>query len=487
MVSPNQNTSTYKHCLVFLVDGSRPDVFKDLLDQDKLPNIKKYMISKGGLHDMMSVFPSTTGPAYLPYLTGCYPGTCNIPGIRWFDRKKYAEKGWGPHSIRSYVGLETMLLNSDMHPDIKTAYQIFEHPISIFNNITRGIDPYNDKSRWQRIWYYYYGHISDHWSYIDDHAGKKLLKALEERPDFGFIVFPAVDEYSHRSSPFHPKTISAYENFDKILGEVCGKLEEKNWLDETLLVIVADHGLSETHTHFDVGPYLEDRGMKTLYHTNIFKLGFEAASMVSGNGMCHVYLKGESGWSERTYYEEMCHNSLLLDNLRLRPEVDLVVTLGADDKIHLLTPDGHGEYSIDHEKIIYEWKVKEPLGLDENLIRGKTRLEMSLDESYQFTFNTHYPDVFVQMEQIFRSDRTGDILISAKSGFDLREKFEHPEHRSSHGAICPEHMKVPLLINHPIHSDQDIPVIRSVDVFPTILDLLKKPYPDVMDGRSLVR
>ena len=30
----------------------------------------------------VSCFPSTTGPAYFPFLAGCTPGRANIPGIR---------------------------------------------------------------------------------------------------------------------------------------------------------------------------------------------------------------------------------------------------------------------------------------------------------------------------------------------------------------------------------------------------------------------
>jgi hypothetical protein len=472
--------------LVFLVDGSRPDVFSDLVQKNLLPNISKYIVNPGGLYEMMTVFPSTTGPAYLPYLTGCYPGTCGVPGIRWFDREQYAKKGWGPWSIRSYVGLETMLMNSDITPSVKTAYDFFEHPISIFNNINRGIDSYNDKSRFQRIWYYYYGHLTDHWSFIDIEAGNKLIDALDENPDFGFIVFPGVDEYSHRSSPFHPKAIKAYQTFDKVVGDIVEKLKSKNWLDDTLMMIVSDHGLSETKNHFDIGPYLEEKGLKTLYHTNIFKSGFDAATMVSGNGMSHIYLKGESGWGERTYFEEIAHTSLMIDDLRLKPDIDLVTSLGSDGNIYLATERGFGNYKIIGDQVHYEWQVMDPLGLIDQKSVGKGKLVMSLDESYRKTFNTHYPDVFVQMEQLFRTNRTGDIVISATTGYDLRDKFEHPEHRSSHGAICPEHMKVPLLMNAKIKSNDEIPVIRSVDVFPTYLDLLNKPIPDNIDGRSLV-
>src|SRR3989442_14970289 len=72
-------------CFV-LVDGARADVVRDLLDGGDLPNLARHVVEPGGITVGTSVFPSTTGVAYLPFLYGVYPGTANIPGIRWLDR-----------------------------------------------------------------------------------------------------------------------------------------------------------------------------------------------------------------------------------------------------------------------------------------------------------------------------------------------------------------------------------------------------------------
>src|SRR2546426_7396453 len=74
-------------CFV-LVDGARADVVRDLLDGGDLPNLARHVVEPGGITVGSSVFPSTTGVAYLPFLYGVYPGTANIPGIRWLDRRE---------------------------------------------------------------------------------------------------------------------------------------------------------------------------------------------------------------------------------------------------------------------------------------------------------------------------------------------------------------------------------------------------------------
>lgn len=472
----------FKRCILFLADGARPDVLNDELRKGNLPNLSRYFAETGINKTILTTFPSTTGPAYLPYLTGCYPGTCNIPGIRWFDKKNYARKGWSLKSFRSYVGLETFLMSHDLRPDIKTAFEIFDHPISIMNMINKGLGFGRNKTRHSRIWHLYYVHLTDRFGFIDQAVTSKLIKALDKRLDFAFVVFTGIDEYSHRGSPLHPKTIESYSNMDHLIGAVIEKLKKKGELNETLLVVASDHGLTETHTHFDVGPYLEEKGMKTFFYSQIFKRNFKAASMVSGNGMAHLYFKNPNGWDGRATFESLSQQSLILDELRMRPEVALVATQGGDHSIHVQTEKGHGVFRIEGDVVNYEWSHEEPLEIfNSNGLDKKIR--MTTDESIKKTFDSHFPDVFVQLKQLFSSPRGGDVILSAAKGYDLRKRYEDPLHKSTHGSLCPEHMKVPFLMNHPINTNK---IIRSVDVFPTILKLTGKEIPSDIDGRCLV-
>ena len=118
------NMSHYKSCIFFMADGARADVFTMLLDRGDLPNISKYIVEKGSYREAVSVFPSTTGPAYTPYILGKYPGRCNLPGIRWFDRHKYSQpsKLLSFDRFRSYIGLETYFMNTDVSKDNKSVF-----------------------------------------------------------------------------------------------------------------------------------------------------------------------------------------------------------------------------------------------------------------------------------------------------------------------------------------------------------------------------
>ena len=72
--------------VLVLIDGARCDVLRELLGRGDLPNLSRWVIERGGLTTGTTVFPSTTGVAYIPFLFGRYPGSVGIPGIRWLDR-----------------------------------------------------------------------------------------------------------------------------------------------------------------------------------------------------------------------------------------------------------------------------------------------------------------------------------------------------------------------------------------------------------------
>ncbi|MBI4551078.1 MAG: alkaline phosphatase family protein, partial [Candidatus Latescibacteria bacterium] len=104
----------FQRGIFLLIDGARADVMERLLQAGELPHLQRFIVEPGAYRTATSVFPSTTGPAHAPFLTGCTPGTCNIPGIRWFDRMQ-------PNGLshfrqcRSYVGPGSLYMDADLH------------------------------------------------------------------------------------------------------------------------------------------------------------------------------------------------------------------------------------------------------------------------------------------------------------------------------------------------------------------------------------
>ncbi len=454
----------FKRCIVFLADGSRPDVFRQLMDKGELPNISRYIVEPGCFKDAVTVFPSTTGPAYAPVLTGCFPSTVNIPGIRWFDREKYSRKKLSLSRFRSYVGYETYFMNSDMTPGIKTLFDYFPKSYNIFSPITKGAGFFRNRTKLTKSLYWVFAHYSGRWDLVDNKTSNLIKKIITKDFDFLFTVFPGIDEFAHLDTPFCEKTLEAYKKVDKTLGETVNTLTKQGRLDDTLFVLTSDHGLTATHTHLEVFDVMNSLGYKTFHYPKIHMTDIDAASMVSGNGMANIYMKGNNGWAGKVFYEDIPEK--IVNTLILRKEIDLLFALKKNGEVLAVGKEGQAFMSLKDGIINYRISGKDPFGYID------FPAETDPEEALRLTYNTLYPDAPYQVLKLFQSKRTGTIVVNASKGFDLRDRHEHPEHFSTHGSLHREHMIVPFAANVPLKSEY----IRNTDIYCLILDRMGKSY-----------
>ncbi len=454
-----------------LMDGARSDVFEHLLKTGRLENISRHIVEPGSFITASSVFPSTTGPAYTPYLLGAFPGKCGLPGIRWFDKKMW-NKPLSLKRIRSYVGYEVAFLNSDMNPHPPTLFELIPSSASVFNEMNRGLAPKRNLTGMSTMFYKIKSHFFENGKSIDRVAADKLLGVFDGPADnlplFCFAVFMEIDSLSHKLHPFHERVVDTYIKMDGIVGEIAGKLKQRGIFEQTLLGIVSDHGLTATHTHLDLAKILKEKGFKTLQYPNIFRnfFGADCALMISGNAMAHIYLRNSSHEAKKE----------LARHLVSRKETDTVMRTGKDGWIAVSSERGRARVRMEKNTILYETGCGDPFGFP------PMRREMTKDEQLNLTFETDYPDALLQVCQIFESSRSGDIVVSAKPGFDLRARLEFPEHRASHGSIIREHISVPIALNVKTRNSP----ARTADIYPTVLEHMGVEAPENIDGRSLL-
>jgi hypothetical protein len=474
----DSNPAPYKSAILILADGARYDVFEDLLHQGQLPHIQKHIVDRGSYTRMTTVFTSTTGPAYIPFFTGCFPGTANIPGIRWFDKKMYAAKSFlNPHRFRSYCGWEGLFMNRDLRPDLKTLFDLTENPINVFGPITRGLPRKNDKRPWFKAYLMAEAHRTGFYERMDENAVYLFLKHLDEESQFRFLVLPGIDGISHNTYPTHERAIQAYRTMDQAVKQIAEKLQAQNRYASTLIGLCSDHGLTPTHAHFDVPVFMENElGISTLHYTNVFRRNPQASAQVSGNSMVHVYLKN-GDWSKPCFYEEIIGMKNNLVQVFLKQEaVDLIMTKTKEEQIRIDSARGAAWIKEKNGTIHYEVLSGDPFGF------SPLPKMMPFQECLEKTWESDYPDALVQIAQIFRSPRCGDLLLSAKMGYDFRLKWERPEHKSSHGSLHREHMMTPFCLSHPIGKK----FLRTADVFPSLLQALGKTIPEGIDGKSFL-
>lgn len=464
--------SHFKRFIFILIDGAPYELFKALIENGDLPNIKKYVVERGGLNKAVSVFPSTTGPAFIPFLMGLYPGKANIPGIRWLSKATFQNPHrFKPPGICSYMGLDGLRFEADLPTDFSTLFDFFSPASNIYNLLARGCPPAKNLTRWIKPFAYTYAHFSHRWRFINQIAARYLHKAVEAGDKFVMCLFPAVDTFSHLTQIQSPPVLQTYREIDTAIGQLAHSLQKANTFEETLILITSDHGMTNTHTHIDVVQHLDDEGWRCLHYPRIWRQGAVSASMVSGNGMAHLYFKNSTdgkGWGNRMPFEALHRMGLMTALLELE---GLALVAGQSETGDIVVQSRAGQGVISYRRgsdenctdtrFSYRFTGIDPLGY------GVHYENLSSREALQRTYNSPYPDAIVQLWQIFKSNRTGDLVLSAECGYDLRARYEIPEHHATHGALIAEHLHIPLAMNYPIAEQ----CIRSVDVFPTVLSL----------------
>ncbi|MBN1114434.1 MAG: alkaline phosphatase family protein, partial [Oligoflexia bacterium] len=466
----------FNKLLFFLIDGVPYDVFNALLESGELPNIKKHVIDRGSLRKAVSVFPSTTGPAFIPFFTGLFPGTANVPGIRWLSKKNYLK----PHRFRSpgicsYMGLDGVNFNRDIM-ETKTLFNYFKNPANVYNLLTKGCPRKCDLTSHVKSLHYLYAFISRDFSFLDRHATKYTVNAVRNGHDCVVCLYPGIDEHAHLSHITSTRVINEYRKVDRGIGFICDELIRNKTYDQTLIVISSDHGLTNTHTHIDIARHLDDNGFYCLHFPKIWRSSAKTASMVSGNGMLNLYLRlGKREWGPRALSDEI-EKSGLFDLLLDIKGIDIVACVDGQNNILVRNPKGTGKISMKDNRISYTFSGSDPMGYN------KTFNDMDPDRELKETYNTEHPDGLLQLMQIFRSERAGDLVISARPGYDLRARFELHEHHATHGAINAGQMFVPFAMNAGINTEY----VRTVDIFPSILEFFGHEFGNGLDGKSVL-
>ena len=179
-----------RRAFLILIDGLRPDVLEAEVAAGRLPNLTA-LTDRGARSRAISVLPTTTSVAYLPFLTGCFPGTCNIPSIRWLDREAYTGRWWKDRAaVRNYCGYQAGMLDDDIAPGVQTIFQLVPESLGIFTMITRGLTPERDPAQGARKVVGSLAHYVDCYGLLDRRAARELLAAVDQPWRFVFTQFP---------------------------------------------------------------------------------------------------------------------------------------------------------------------------------------------------------------------------------------------------------------------------------------------------------
>ena len=461
--------------IILVADGARPDTLAG--DLALYPALRR-LREEGALDTLTSVFPSVTGPAYLPFLLGRFPGSVGIPGLRWYDRSR-TTCGW-PDFARSYVGYEMGRIDSDLDAGAPTIFELVPQSVAAFSVVTRGLSrdgllaALTPRSALRAAFTHFRGR-PERWIDLDREVGDAVLaRVREDRPDFLFAALTGIDKASHARGHESAMVQDALAVVDDVAGRLREEAEQRSWWSDTHLWIVSDHGHSSVRVHDDLAIEIARAGYRSVAHPWAFGIAPEVAVMVSGNAMAHLYLDPRErvrlGWPRLA-----ARWSALVAMLAARPSVDLILLPHDADRCEVRGAKGTALVERRGGRYTYRRTEGDPLGLGRDV-------EGDADAAYDATIGADYPDAIVQIASLAGAARSGDLILSAAPGYDFRGRYEPIPHRSAHGALHREHMLVPLLGNRkPRRTPR-----RTTDLFASALDALGVASPAVMDGESFL-
>ena len=465
-----------KRAILLLVDGLRPDVAEAELAAGRLPHLAA-MTSGGAVGRATTAFPSTTGVAYLPFLTGCLPGRCNVPSIRWLDRKRYGGKWWRERNhLRSYCGWQAGHIDTDIAPGARTLFELIPESLALFTPITRGLSAVRDPTQRARRFWGAMGHYLQWHQPGDDLVSRRLVESIDQPWRFIFAQFPAVDGYTHQKHPSAPRVLRALARVDATIGQLRARLTARGEAESTLILLVSDHGASLVHTHLDLADWFRARDVRPLAHPTLWTRNPAVAVMVAGNGSAMLYARPDEPRLERWPLPTLRSPGAfgtdedIVAALVREDAVAFVVAADGQGALVVVDRDGEARLSLTGATLAYQPLTSDPLGLGGTVVGNAA-------EWLRRTHDSDWPDAAVQLWDQFRSERTGDLVVIAREGWDFRDAFEVPEHRSGHGSLHRAHMLIPLWSNMPLPPGPH----RSVDVFAHVLHWLGEPLPSNCD------
>jgi hypothetical protein len=469
--------------VLFLCDGLGADVVEQGCLEGRLPNIQRRFVAGGTrVEHATTCIPAITYGAVATLLTGTGPGTHTVVGNRWFD-PEYA-------FFRNYATIEDY---RDINYDcpVPTIYELIRPApsASIQEAQTRGVT--ENIANWAVsgvMWFF------RDYTAVDKLTATSLWRVAgwandhKQWPTLLTCYFPGADSVGHRCGCGSPQYRRAVEHLDHQVGRVCDWLEAQGLLSTTYLVLVSDHGM------IDVAPdgFIDlERLVRAQWGRNATDFTLQEGPVAwrrayfdrfdtvvayhNGRG-AFLYFRGPGGWQDRPAPDEV--EAILTApapqaQLWNIPGVEFVVNLAAEDEAILRVEGGVARILVRDgprgPEFAYRPDPDDVLGYQDNPdLAAFVSAGFHPPRAWlRATVDQVFPDLVPHVIPLLRVRRAGEVVVFTKPGYSFARE------RGGHGGIRREELRIPFMLAGPgIARGGTIDVARSVDLVPTVLDLL---------------
>lgn len=485
-----------KSITIILIDGLSQDLFREELSKGNLPNLAAFINKSLYVENGISAFPTMTGYAFYPFLTGADAAQSGIYGLRWFDKER--EKG----QLRNYVGRTNVQMNHDVVAAPQNLFELADssYTCSVNSYMNRGVKE-SVKTGFAHTTAKYEGKIWFSGLATMPWIGRKLiknhfthetavtdiaLKQLESNPKVQWITYASPDAYNHVSG-----TDSIYHHLLRHIDiEIARILTRCHQLGHTqrAIAIVSDHGVQDVTVNLDVCDLLKkktgmaiERGKSAvLYSTDLTtpaeKLkDLDAYFVINGNLSAYIYVldphKQKLGKQqlEKTLLKngktiDLPHEIVQIEGIELCMMMDAF-----NSDVYILSKKGNAVISVKESKYAYKvLKGEDPLGyvnLEETKKLTGTGFHTS-DEWLKASINSQYPDAIYRFYQLVSKKKSGDLVITASEGYDLASNYEAvvSNYKGGHGSGTRKVISVPYIYFQPGQRSWITPYMRAEDL-----------------------
>lgn len=505
---------------IFLVDGLSQHSLEDGLRTGVFPNMSQCIRSGAYIENGIGAFPSMTGYAFYPFLTGEDATRSGILGLRWFDRKR----GLGP--FRNYVGRTYVEMNRDIRDEPELLFEeLLPQYSSSFNSyVNRGsvrqwgggfshtMAKYGEESLLLGILSlarFLDDELAPDWRVVETQVVDEAVADLALKPKLQWITFssPDGDYHVHGDATRYQERL---EWVDEAIGRYMEATRRIKSFDDRIFLIISDHGVVSVRENIDPRTILQEHGL-TIFRGAIAVLArseltqplsefdeVDGVLAINGNTMAYLSLKHpERGWQARPDYEQLTHYSVqssnshvdVIEALLELPGVEMVMARDKE-KVRLRTRDSEATISRSADGYIYEAINGDPLAYHDDagagsLLDGRPH---SREAWLQGTAHTQFAFAPVRLFDLLSQDNAGDIIITSREGYDFAPDYEMfvGNYRGGHGGIRADQLRVPyVLCGRGVRPGVKVNVATAEDVGATLRSLLGLPLRPSRAGRPL--
>lgn len=486
--------------VVFLVDGLPPRFVEQGCEDGSLPNIRRRFCDGGArVARATTSVPAITYAAIATLLTGAGPGRHHIVGNRWFDP-----------DARLFRNYATIAHYRDVNTDFDTP-TIYERiapaaAVSIQAAHRRGVT--KNIANWAvsgTMWFF------GDFTAVDKLTASSLWRVTRwanrhgRWPTVLTLYFPGLDTIGHNFGPASPKFGRAVWHADWQIGRVCDWLERQGLLETTYLVLVSDHGMIDVRPEgfIDLVALVRDgwgrRATDEMRQDGPFEQRarfydtFDTVVAHQDGRGASLHFRGPNGWDTPpapALVETILQSppeELRLWNL---PGVELAAYLAADDVVVLRSAAGTAriltQSGPDGEEFAYVPDDGDVLGYlgDADLAAFVAAGFHPSRAWLEATADQRLPDVVPHLPPLLHVRRAGQVVLFAAPGYSFVREA------GGHGGLDRDERRMTFLIAGPgIEPGTVIATARSVDLVPTLLDLLGVEHDEDkwLEGVSLLK